>query len=232
MSPATRDFVEGRLGPITRGICELVATRCWRARRRAPSALTRLRMPGLRRRFDTCVAQPWLFPPSFLRRRLVRFGPDPTKVNAHSLASLAPSCAAGYSASVPTRRMELRTASPPSLRLAPQASRLRDRPDDRNCAQLRLPRSFLRRRLLRFVPTRRMELRTASLPSLIFAPQATRLRLRASGVGVRLLGLRVSQCVCVAACGQRERGQASFGGASRRTLGSQSQSRPAESYEA
>ena len=181
MSPATPDLVEGRLGPITRGIREPVATRCWRARRRAPSALTRSRMPGLRRRFDTCVAQPWLFP---------------------------------------------------SLLHAPQASRLRDRPDDRNCAQLRLPRSFLRRRLLRFVPTRRMELRTASLPSLIFAPQATRLRLRASGVGVRLLGLRVSQCVCVAACGQRERGQASFGGASRRTLGSQSQSRPAESYEA
>ena len=130
------------------------------------------------------------------------------------------------------RHVRRPTMAFPSLLLAPQASRLRDRPDDRNCAQLRLPRSFLRRRLLRFVPTRRMELRTASLPSLIFAPQATRLRLRASGVGVRLLGLRVSQCVCVAACGQRERGQASFGGASRRTLGSQSQSRPAESYEA
>ena len=120
-------------------------------------------MPGLRRRLDTCVAQPWLSPPSFLRRRLVRFGPDPTIGTAHSFASLAPSCAAGYSASVPTRRMELRTASPPSLRLAPQASRL---------------------------------------------------RLRASGVGVRLLGLRVSQRVCVAACGKRERGQASFEGAS------------------
>ena len=127
------------------------------------------------------------------------------------------------------RHVRRPTMAFPSLLLAPQARRLRDRPDDRNCAQLRLPRSFLRRRLLRFVPTRRMELRTASL---IFAPQATRLRLRASGVGVRLLGLRVSQCVCVAACGQRERGQASFGGASRRTLGSQSQSRPAESYEA
>ena len=43
---------------------------------------------------------------------------------------------------------------------------------------------------------------------------ASRLRLRASGVGVRLLGLRVSQRVCVAACGKRERGQASFEGAS------------------
>ena len=132
VSAATHDLVEGRLGPITRGICELVATRCWRARRRAPSTLTRLRMPGLRRRFDTCVAQPWLLPPSFLCRRLVRFGPDPTKVNAHSLASLAPSCAAGYSASVPTRRMELRTASPPSLRPQRGGVRTTSRPDDCN----------------------------------------------------------------------------------------------------
>ena len=122
VSPSTRDLVEGRLGPITRGICELVATRCWRARRRAPSALTRLRMPGLRRRFDTCVAQPWLFPPSFLRRRLVGFGTDPTIGTAHSFASLAPFCAAGYSAS--------------------------SQPDEWNCAQPRSPRSFLRRRLL------------------------------------------------------------------------------------
>ena len=74
------------------------------------------------------------------------------------------------------RHVRRPTMAFPSLLHAPQASRLRDRPDDRNCAQLRLPRSFLRRRLLRFVPTRRMELRTASLPSLIFAPQATRLR--------------------------------------------------------
>ena len=132
MSAATCDEAQGCITPITRGIREPVATRCWRARRRAPSALTRSRMPGLRRRLDTCVAQPWLSPPSFLRRRLVRFGPDPTIGTAHSFASLAPSCAAGYSTSVPTRRMELRTASPPSLRPQRGGVRTTSRPDDCN----------------------------------------------------------------------------------------------------
>ena len=65
-----------------------------------------------------------IFPPSFLRRRLVGFGPDPTIGTAHSFASLAPSCAAGYSAS--------------------------SQPDEWNCAQPRPPRSVLRRRLLGF----------------------------------------------------------------------------------
>ena len=144
VSAATHDLVEGRLGPITRGIREPVATL------------------ALLESSSTCA-----------------IGSDEV-ADARAPSTL--------------RHVRRPTMAFPSLLLAPQASRLRARPDDRNCAQLRLPRSFLRRRLLRFVPTRRMELRTASPPSLLFAPQATRLRLRASGVGVRLLGLRVSQC--------------------------------------
>ena len=87
MSAATHDLVQGCLGPITRGIRELVATLCWKARRRAPSALTRLRMPGSIDASTRASPNAWLFPPSFLRRRLVGFGPDPTKVTVHSLAS-------------------------------------------------------------------------------------------------------------------------------------------------
>ena len=87
VSAATHDLVQGCLGPITRGIRELVATLCWKARRRAPSALTRLRMPGSIDASTRASPNAWLFPPSFLRRRLVGFGPDPTKVTVHSLAS-------------------------------------------------------------------------------------------------------------------------------------------------
>ena len=80
-------------------------------------------MPGSIDASTRASPNAWLFPPSFLRRRLVGFGPDPTKVTVHSLAS---------------RRSFLRRRL---LGFVPD-------PTNGTVHSLAPPRSFLRRRLV------------------------------------------------------------------------------------